>query len=90
MYKPVPLSATELTLKSSEIVQFPPTFVVPSKLTQAFAVLFATLSDSVPLVESIGKVMEPAAGVVLMADVDTVVTRPLASMVSVTASVLVP
>jgi hypothetical protein len=40
--------------------------------------------------ESFAGVMEPSAGVVEMALVDTVVTRPFASSVSVTAAVLVP
>jgi hypothetical protein len=37
---------------------------VPLKLTQAFAVRFATLSDSVVLVDNFANVIDPSAGIV--------------------------
>ena len=70
-----------LTLKSSRIVQLPPTLVVPSKLTQAFATLLATLSASVALVESVLKVTELAGGVDENVPLVADVILPFASMV---------
>lgn len=50
----------------------------------------ATLSDSVVDVESLEYVIDPSAGVDEIAEVETVVTRPLESIVNVTADVFVP
>jgi hypothetical protein len=62
-------------------VQFPPVLVVPSKLTQAFAVLLATLSASVAEVESVLKVTELAGGVDENVPLVADVILPLASTV---------
>ena len=57
------------------------TVPVPLKLTQAFAVRFATLSASAVLVESVLKVTDPAGGVEENVPVVAEVILPFASMV---------
>jgi len=71
------LSPTVVTLKSLLIVTVPS----PVKLTQAFAVLLATLSDSVAEVDSVLKVTELAGGVDENVPLVADVIRPLASTV---------
>jgi hypothetical protein len=64
--------------------------LVPSKLTQAFAVLFATLSASVVLVDSFANVIDPSAGVEENVPVVAEVILPFASTVMNGIAVTLP
>jgi len=74
------------TLKLAVVETVP----VPLKLTQAFAVLLATLSASVAEVESLAKVIDPSAGVDENVPVVADVILPYASTVMNGIAVTLP